>query len=280
MPKNRVRFSEGRSMPAVNSTVLYKLWPNSKLLRRLDVAPLPFRRRSAGQHSWRSIAAAALTNFVYFTSLIVPALAQSAVIDLSHQRVGVPPRDFEFWHAGRSDRDRWNVVHEGAVDDDLAIQSSAADRDEQPSLAIYNPVAATDVRIRARFRLMKGSRPSAGLAMRVTSPDDYYLVRVGVFDQRLSLLHVVHGVPDEIAGVDADIAWNHWQTLEVAVSGDGFTMQLDGRWVLTAFDRGEHARGRCGIWTEHTDIARFDQIEIAPLPSVGDQSEPQRRLGG
>src|SRR5262249_49952314 len=150
--------------------------------------PLPFQRRGAGQHRWRCIAAAVFANFVYFAGFVAPAFAQSTVVDLSNQRIGVSPQDFEFWHAGRSDRDHWNVVHEAAVDDGLAIQSSAADRDEQPSLAIYDPLVATDVQVRARFRPMKGSRPGAGLAVRVTSPDDYYLVRVGVFDQRLSLV--------------------------------------------------------------------------------------------
>jgi hypothetical protein len=262
-------------MSAINSTFLCRLLLSREPARHLGVTSLRVRQRR-----WPCFAAVASTIFIYTIAAVTPASAQSAIIDLSQQQIGAQPQNFEFWHAGRSDVDHWSVVHEVALGDMQAIQSSGADRDEQPSLAIYSPLAATNVRVRARFKVVKGSRPSVGLVIRVTSPDDYYLVRVGTFDQRLSLLHVVHGVPDEIAGVDADIAWNHWQTLEVAVKDDGFTMQLDDRWVLTAFDRGEHVSGRCGIWTEHSDIARFGEIEISPLRSVDDQPELQMRLGG
>jgi len=107
--------------------------------------------------------------------------------------------------------------------------------------------------------------PSAGVAIRVTSPDDYYLVRASAYEQRLAFLHVVHGAIEEIAGVDADIAQDHWHTLEVVTRGNGFTISLNDEWVLTAFDYSKLVDGRFGIWTERDDVTRFDQIEIAPL---------------
>ena len=50
-------------------------------------------------------------------------------------------------------------------------------------------------------------------------------------------MRVPDDAAEEIAGADADIAKDHWQTLEVVADGDGFTISLDDRWVLTAFDR-------------------------------------------
>jgi hypothetical protein len=195
----------------------------------------------------------------------IAASARSLTIDLSRQLVGQPPQNFEFWRAGEADPGHWKVVREASSDGGMSIQRSGADRTARPSLAIYAPVSAVNGKVRARFKLIDGSVPSAGIAMRVTSPDDYYLVRASAYEQRLALLHVVHGAIEEIAGVDADIVQDHWQTLEIVTRDNGFTISLDDQWVLTAFDYGKLVDGRFGIWTERDDVTRFDQIEIAPL---------------
>jgi len=83
--------------------------------------------------------------------------------------------------------------------------------------------------------------PSAGIVLRVTSPDDYYLVRASAFEQRLSLLHVVHGTPKRSPAVDAEIAQDIGRP-RGRVNGNGFTMSLDDQWALTAFDYGQARR--------------------------------------
>jgi hypothetical protein len=181
---------------------------------------------------------------------------------------------------GRVDFGHWAVVQEGASVGGAAIQGSGTERTEEPLLAVYTPVSAIDARLRIRFKLIDGSMPSAGIALRVTSPDAYYLVRASAFEQRLSLLHVVHGTPEEIASVDAEIAQDHWQTLEVVVNGNAFTMSLDDQWALTAFDYRKLVGGRFGIWTEKDDVARFDQIEISPLTSGYERSGFEGRGSG
>jgi hypothetical protein len=209
-----------------------------------------------------------------------PSSAQSSQIDLSHQEIGAPPQEFEFWRTGRVDFGHWAVVREGASVGGFAIQGSGTDRANEPLLALYTPVSAIDATIKIRFKLIDGSMPSAGIAARVTGPDDYYVVRVSAFEQRLSLLHIVRGKPEEIAGVDAQIAQDHWQTLEVGVMGNGFTIWLDDEWALTAFDYAKLVDGQFGIWTERDDTTRFGQIDISPLPSVHDRSAAPDRVGG
>jgi hypothetical protein len=222
----------------------------------------------------------------------IAAGAKSLIIDLSHQPIGAPPQNFEFWRAGEADSRHWKVVRESSADGGMSIQESGADRaarafssevdtgsreenaskqearapfrfhrngkGSRPSLAIYALVSAANGKVRVRFKLIDGSKPSAGIALRVTSPDDYYLVRASAYERRVALLHVVHGTAEEIAGVDADIAQDHWQTLEVVTRGNGFSMRLNDNWVLTAFDYGELVAGGFGIWTERDDVSRFD----------------------
>jgi hypothetical protein len=190
-----------------------------------------------------------------------PAGAQSQTIDLSRQPLGVPPQDFEFWRSGEADLGHWTVVRD-ATDSSVAIQRSDGSRDLRSSLAVCKTLVAANAKVRARFKLIDGLMPSAGIAIRVTSPNDYYLVRVSAFELRLSLIHIINDVPEEIVAVEADITQNHWQSLEVVANGNSFKISLDDRWALTAFDYGKPAAGHFGIWTERDDVTRFNQIEI------------------
>jgi hypothetical protein len=127
------------------------------------------------------------------------------------------------------------VVCEAPADGGMSIQQSGADRAARPSLAIYAPISAINATVRARFKLIDGSTPSAGIALHVTSPDDYYLVRASAQEQRFALLHVVHGA------TEGSLEWMRTslrtaETLEVDSRGNGFTIWLDDRSVLTAFD--------------------------------------------
>jgi len=205
----------------------------------------------------------------------VSAITQSQTVDLSRQPIGSAPQDFEFWRAGEPDPNHWTIVREATSS--VSIQQSGANRAARPSLAIYKPLSAVNAKISARFKLIDGSMPSAGIAVRVTSPNDYYLVRASAFEQRLSLLHVVDGTSEESADVDADVTPNHWQSLEVVVNGNSFKISLDGQWVLTAFDYSKPVNGQFGIWAEREDVTGFNQIEISPLTYASNRDDLRGR---
>jgi len=229
--------------------------------------------------AWHASAKAKRRWFVFVAALIITigvypspksAIAQSQTVDLSLQPIGSALQDFEFWRAGEPDQNHWSIVREASKENSPSIQQSGANRAAGPTLAIYKPRWSVNGMIRAQFKLIDGSMPSAGIAVRVSSPNDYYLVRASAFEQRVSLVHVVDGRSEEIADVDADIRPNHWQGLEVVANGNSFKISLDERWVLTAFDYGKPANGRFGIWAERDDVTRFNQIEISSLTYTGE----------
>jgi hypothetical protein len=208
------------------------------------------------------------------------SIAQGRPIDLSNLETGGLLQQFAFWRSGQIDLGHWAIVGDAASPGGTAIQRSDKDRSVQAAFAVYTPLSALNATIRTRFKLVDGSMPSAGLVLRVTGPDDYYLVRASGYEQRVSLLHVVHGSAEEVAGVDADVSTEHWQTLEVLVRDSEFTISLDDRWVLTAFDRKGLTAGQFGIWTERDNVTRFDRIEISRLTNSFERSGWRARFGG
>jgi hypothetical protein len=271
-------------MPAVNPRTFVELArltgaSGNESPREISPVSVP-RRQPAGQsHCCSAIAFVRAAALLVLTNWVGVAHASGGTIDLSHQKIGAPPREFLFWRAGRVDFGHWALVADAASLGGTAIQRLDTDRTVQTALAVYTPLSALNARIRARFKLIDGSMPSAGIALRVTSPDDYYLVRASAYEQRVSVLHIVRGEAKEIAGVDAEIARDHWQTLEVSARDNGFTIWLDDQWVLTAFDYSRLAGGQFGIWTERDDVTRFNQIEISPLVSDYERSDLPGRFG-
>jgi hypothetical protein len=245
---------------------------------RLTAPPRPGWRRIAVHGVVRTTIALLVLTIGVSTGPF--SFAQSRAVDPPRQEVGAPPQQFAFWRAGQADVAHWVVVGDSTGPGGTTIERSDTDRSVHNALAVYTAVSARNARIRTHFKLIAGSTPSAGLALRVTGPDDYYLVRASEDEQRVSLFHVVSEVSEEIAGVDADITRDHWQTLEVTARDNEFTIWLDDQVVLTVFDDSKLGAGQFGIWTERDDVTRFNQVEISPLPSGYERFDLQDRSGG
>ena len=184
---------------------------------------------------------------------IATATEQARAVDSSRQPIGSALRDFEFRRADESD---WTIVREVSAESSLSIHQVGAEREARPSPAVYKPLWGMNAKSRVRSNLIDGSMPSAGFAVRVTSLNDCHLVRASAFEHRPSLLHVVHGLSEEIADVEADVTPNHWQ---------GFKIPLDGQRTLTGFNHSTPENGQFGVWAEPDDVTRFNQIEISLL---------------
>lgn len=189
-------------------------------------------------------------------------IASAATVSLGQP--GNLPARFEFWNGNRTDSTPWSVINDSGADDGVALEYASSDKHSGPFIAVDPPARATNFKARLQFKVIRGQLPSGGLVLRMKSPDDYYLTKMSAYEERLSVIHVVNGKQNELAGVDTEIAQDHWQTLEVDVRGSEFKIVLDGRWVLTAFDRSAVREGSIGVWSENDNITRFGGLQFTP----------------
>ena len=168
-------------------------------------------------------------------------------------------------------RGRWTIVHDPTAKPGVALQySGMSATDEQLPLAIYKTAFLKNAEISIRLKVDAGQSDGAagGIAVRLSSPRDYYLVQVDARRQLIFFLRVDHGATEEIAGVDADIAAHSWHTLTIRAVDDQFTVSLDSVWAFTAFDKILSQPGSIALWASSNSVARFDQIDIAPLSAM------------
>jgi len=188
-------------------------------------------------------------------------------IDFMRDGGGVPPTDFAFRRTGRGSNGDWAVVRDATASTGLAIEQSSRDATENRyPLAIYKPASLKNVEIGASFKLIAGAAQSAGLAFRLMDTGNYYVVAANALEGRVDLYRFGDGERERIAGTEADVVRDRWQSLRVVVEGDHVTVALDKRLLFMAWDRGLLKDGRIALWTEEDTVARFDQLEIIPHP--------------
>jgi Domain of Unknown Function (DUF1080) len=183
-------------------------------------------------------------------------------IDVGKNKIGVAPAKFDL------SQEHWTVVRDATAETGIAIEQPGlkTTEDEFP-LAIYKTASIKNAEISLRLKGDGGkSDQGGGVAVRLSNPQNYYLVQVDAQRDRVVFSLVSNGASEEIVGVDADIASHSWHTLAVRVVDNEFTVSLDGDWVFTAFDKTLSQAGRIALWSKGNSATRFDQIEIAPLP--------------
>jgi hypothetical protein len=214
-------------------------------------------RRSA--HAFRALLAVAC-----FTCVGLGASARDAAtgIDLGKNEIGAAPAKFDL------SQGQWTVVHDATAETGTAIERSGEQTTEDRfPLAIYKTASLKNVKISLRLKAAGGkSDQGGGVAMRLSSPQNYYLVELDALRDRVVFSLVNNGASEEIVGVDADIASHTWHTLTVRAVDNEFTVSLDGDWVFTGFDKTLSQAGRIALWSKGNSVTRFDQMEIAPLP--------------
>jgi len=190
------------------------------------------------------------------------------MIPIDKTTVGTMPADFESARTGQGGSARWGVVDDATATGSRAIQQSSTDRtDYRFPLAIYQPVNTKNVEVTLRFKPIAGRVDQAGgIAVRLTSPDDYYLVRANALEDNVRFYRIVKGRRQQLATANVKVASNQWHTLGLRAENDRFTVTFDGKTLHSTNDRTFTGAGRVALWTKSDSVTRFDQISIQVLP--------------
>jgi hypothetical protein len=88
-----------------------------------------------------------------------------------------------------------------------------------------------------RFKPIDGKvNQAGGIVVRLTTPDDYYVVRANPLEDNIRFYRVAKGQREQIKGADTKVASNDWHTLGLRAEGDLFTISFDGKQLFTAQD--------------------------------------------
>jgi glycosyl hydrolase family 59 (putative galactocerebrosidase) len=181
---------------------------------------------------------------------------------------GGPTADFEFARTGQGQPARWVIVRDTTVDDGYVLEQASPDpTDYRFPLAIYKPLSGKNVDVQVRFKAVAGRIDrAAGIAVRLTSPNDYYIVRANALEDNVRFYRMVAGKREQLATANINVASNEWHTLGLKAEGERFTISFNGKELYTVTDKIFGAAGRVALWTKADSVTRFDRLDINVLP--------------
>jgi hypothetical protein len=188
-------------------------------------------------------------------------------INIAGMQPGTPPPGFSFARTGSGAAGDWRVVADPSAAGQKAIAQISRDRtDYRFPLAVYEAISARNVDVVVRFKPVDGTVDQAGgIAVRLASPDDYYVVRANALEDNVRFYRVVHGRRQQIQSADLKVTANQWHTLGLRAEGDSFTVSFDDKPLFTARDSTFASPGKVALWTKSDSVTHFDTIAITPL---------------
>src|SRR5207244_11660458 len=132
------------------------------------------------------------------------------------------------WQGGAGE---WGPVLGSAAAGGRAIAQVSKDRtDYRFPLATYKPYSGKDVEVSVRFKPVAGTVDEAGgIAVRLSTPGDYYVPRANALEDNVRFYRVVKGKREQLASAKAKVLANEWHTLALKAEGDRFTVSFDGK---------------------------------------------------
>jgi hypothetical protein len=175
--------------------------------------------------------------------------------------------EFTQWRTGEGDPAEWAVVADASAKGGRAIAQVSKDKTGYRfPLAIYKAFSGRDVEVLVRFKPVAGTVDQAGgIAVRLQTPDDYYVVRANALEDDVRFYRVVKGRREQLAGADIKVAADICYFLALKAQGDRFSISYDGKTLFTAEDNTFTGPGKIALWTKADSVTHFDTIAITPL---------------
>jgi hypothetical protein len=188
-------------------------------------------------------------------------------INIAAMQPGTAPRNFGFALTGEGAVSAGRVVADPTAAAQKAIAQTSTDRtDYRFPLAVYEPLSTANVEVSVRLKPIAGKVDQAGgIAVRLATADDYYVVRANALEDNVRFYRVVNGRRQQIKGVDTAVAANQWHTLGLRADGDRFTVWFDGNALFTAEDKTFADPGNVALWTKSDSVTHFDTISMLTM---------------
>jgi hypothetical protein len=199
---------------------------------------------------------------------VADAQERTIAIDLSAMTPNAPPADFLFGRTGQGAPGQWMVVNEDTATGGIAIAQISQDRtDYRFPLAIYQAATLKNGTVSVHFKPVSGEIDQAGgIAARLATPNDYYLVRANALEDNVRFYRVVKGRRQQLAGTNIKVASGMWHTLDLRADGSHFMVSFDGTQMFTADDTTFPEGGKIALWTKADSVTLFDRIELTSAP--------------
>ena len=135
-----------------------------------------------------------------------------------------------------------------------------------------------------RFKPVAGEVDrAAGIAVRLSDPNNYYVVRANALEDNVRLYRMVSGQRSQFAGANAKVPSGKWQELRLVARGSRFEVFLDGKSLYSATDTtiaGRRPRGAVDQGRQRHAFRRSQNPDLLGEPTCNTISLPSSAVPG
>jgi len=178
------------------------------------------------------------------------------------------PVAFQPMLTGKGGPAAWSVIDDptAPAGPKVLAQTSKDKTDYRFPLAVFDRPVLLDLDVAVRFKPVSGEVDrAAGIAVRLTDRDNYYVVRANALEDNVRLYRVVKGERHQFAGANVKVPSGVWQELRLFVRGTRFEVFFEGRSLYVATDAVFATAGRVALWTKADSVTSFDDLRISGL---------------
>jgi hypothetical protein len=187
-------------------------------------------------------------------------------IDFESATVGSLPPGIQPMLTGRGGPVAWSVIDDATAPagPKVLAQTSRDKTDYRFPLAVFDQPVLQDLDVAVRFKPVSGEVDrAAGIAVRLSDRDNYYVVRANALEDNVRLYRVVKGDRQQFAGANVKVPSGVWQELRLIVRGNRFEVLFGGKSLYSATDAAFTGAGRVALWTKADSVTSFDDLRIA-----------------
>ncbi len=194
------------------------------------------------------------------------------LLNFENYKVGILPSDWTQTFTGRGSKTEWKIVKDNG--NKVLAQLSSNNPGYHFNLTVYNLIEAKDLILDAKIKGVKGRIDrGGGFVWRYKDRNNYYVVRENPLEDNVVLYKVVNGKRSDLPlvgkgrtyGVDVPRLGEGWNDLKLVVSGNVYTVYLNGKQLFKVKDKTFMNEGKVGFWTKADAVSYFDDFHIVVL---------------
>ncbi len=188
-----------------------------------------------------------------------------AFVDFEDFAIGALPPGFTSALTGSGGPVAWSILEDATslAGPKVLAQTSSDRTDYRFPLMILEQPRTADLTVAVRFKPVAGEVDrAAGIAVRLSDPDNYYVVRANALEDNVRLYKVVKGQRLQFAGANVKVPSGTWRELWLTARGPRFEVFLNGKSLYSATDTTFTAAGRIALWTKSDSVTYFDDLVI------------------
>ena len=183
---------------------------------------------------------------------------------------GELPENWSVYYTGRKgETPKWQVVQD--KNNKVLAQMTSKNPNYHFNVAVYDKLQAKDMVLEVKLKGVSGHKDQGGgFVWRFTNSDNYYVVRANPLEDNVVLYKVVDGKRTDLPvlgkgrtyGVDVPALGKGWNKLKLIVSGNLFSVYLNGKPIFQVKDNSITTKGKVGLWTKADAVSYFDNFSV------------------